>query len=78
MNTGLSDAIVTYIETLGPQANWAIGKVTAVAAPTVTVSMLGDTFQMHYLISYAVPTVNDIVLVLTGGGQQIVIGQISH
>lgn len=70
------DALATYVKSLGPPKVWAIGTVTAVNAPVVTVSWFGDTFDVHYLDSYT-PHVNDVVFMITGGQQIIVLGSIS-
>jgi hypothetical protein len=53
------------------------GKVTAVAASTVTVDLGGTALVLPRLKSYSAPAVNDLVIVsTTSSGSKIVMGAI--
>lgn len=71
-----ANAVAMALANAGPPKVWSIGTVTAVNAPTVNVAWQSDNFTMHYLDSYT-PHVGDIVLILTGGQQLVVLGSIS-
>lgn len=70
------DAVAQFVKGLGPPKVWSVGTVTAVHAATVDVAWMGDSFTVHWLNPYN-PAVGDVVLLLTGGQQLIVLGSIS-
>lgn len=54
---------------------WAVGTVTAIAGPLLTVSVNGGSLQMNKLASYTA-TVGDVVQIAFPPGRPFVLGKI--
>jgi hypothetical protein len=56
---------------------WATATVTAVNGDgTLQLDFFGTVDNIHRLASYSAPTVGDVVYIIHGGGQILVLGQI--
>lgn len=62
---------------IGPAAaRTAIGTVTGTGSPTLTVLVGGVSYSLPYLLSYASPTINDVVLIDWSSGG-VVVGEVT-
>lgn len=57
------------------QQFFAVGTVTAISAPTVTVTVRGASLVMHKLATYS-PTVGDVVQIAWPPGRPFVLGKL--